>query len=110
MRSAAVSGVRDVNRDRELTLYRSHRFRTGHCRLSLCLPADRFPSSHSRMRHPHLGADRTRRIEGDGSGRGKLAISGYQVEPAELELEHASERWEIVWMGVCGAVFTARRR
>ena len=26
-------------------------------------------------------------LEGDGSGRGKLASSGYQAEPAELELD-----------------------
>jgi len=39
-----------------------------------------------RMLHPVLVEIRTLILEGDGSGRGKLAISGYLAEPAEREL------------------------
>ncbi len=42
-----------------------------------------------RIFHPVLVEIRTLILEGDGSGRGTLAVSGYLAEPAELELAQA---------------------
>ena len=44
---------------------------------------------------PLLMETRTLILEGDGSGSGKLPYSGYEAEPAELELEQSSDQREV---------------
>jgi len=53
-------------------------------------PASPIQSANFQVLLPFLKDIRTLILEGDGDGRGRLAVSGYQAEPAEMKLQPRS--------------------